>query len=298
MPNKSTKTFQQDTDRAIFDNLIKYAVAPRPICFASTIDQHGIVNLSPFSYFNFMSQNPPICVFSPLTRMRDGSDKHTLENIREVPEVVINIVNYDIVQQQSLASTEYAKGINEFEKAGLQELASIHIRPPRVAEAPIQLECKVREVINVESIPGAGNLVIAEVLCMHVQEHLLDENNQIQQADLDLVARLGGDWYCRVTKDNLFEVPKPLRKLGIGVDQLPEDIRNSPLLTGNQLALLANIEIIPTLDPSSLQQHQSLILSMNKINNEASKQEFLHKKAMQLIDEGDLTTAWQILLIR
>ncbi len=298
MPNKSTKTFQQDTDRAIFDNLIKYAVAPRPICFASTIDQHGIVNLSPFSYFNFMSQNPPICVFSPLTRMRDGSDKHTLENIREVPEVVINIVNYDIVQQQSLASTEYAKGINEFEKAGLHELASIHIRPPRVAEAPIQLECKVREVINVESIPGAGNLVIAEVLCMHVQEHLLDENNQIQQADLDLVARLGGDWYCRVTKDNLFEVPKPLRKLGIGVDQLPEDIRNSPFLTGNQLALLANIEIIPTLDPSSLQQHQSLILSMNEINNEASKQEFLHKKAMQLIDEGDLTTAWKILLIR
>lgn len=278
----NTISIDPKKDQAIFDNLIKYAVAPRPICFASTIDKDGKVNLSPFSYFNLMSHQPPICVFSPLRRMRDGSTKHTLENIQEVEEVVINIVNYDLVQQQSLASTEYAAGINEFEKAGLTPVPSLFVKPPRVAESPIQLECKVQRVIPLSELPGAGNLVLAEVVAMHVQEHLLDEHNNIQQHQLDLVARLGGDWYCRVTKENLFLVPKPLRNLGIGVDSLPEAIRFSKVLTGNHLGLLANVEIMPVLDPAVA------------LNNK--EQQNAHQYAAELLDQGKVQEAWQVLL--
>jgi len=291
------KTFDQKTHGAVFDNLIKYAVAPRPICFASTIDKEGNVNLSPFSYFNFMSQVPPLCVFSPLTRMRDGKDKHTLENIREVSEVVINIVNYDMVQQQSLASTEYPKEVNEFDKSGFTPIASKYIKPPRVAESPIQLECKVRDIITIQEAGGSGNLVLAEIVCMHVQGHLLDENNQMDQAALDLVARLGGNWYCRVTNDNLFEVPKPLRTMGIGVDQLPEHIRNSAILTGNQLGLLANIEQIPNrVESIQHDEHVTSLLAMwaddqVQLNNE------LQRHAAKLLDEGNIEEAWQILLL-
>lgn len=280
----NTISFDPKKDQAIFDNLIKYAIAPRPICFASTINKDGQVNLSPFSYFNLMSHQPPICVFSPLRRMRDGSTKHTLENILEVDEVVINIVNYDLVQQQSLASTEYTDGINEFEKAGLTPIPSTFIKPPRVAESPVQLECRVQRVIPLSELPGAGNLVLAEVLAMHVQEHLLDEKNNIQQHELDLVARLGGDWYCRVNKDNLFIVPKPLRNLGIGVDQLPEEIRLSNILTGNHLGLLANVENIPLID-------LNLVLDAPQLDKES-----IHRLAGQLLDEGELQKAWQLLL--
>lgn len=280
----TTISFDPKKDQAIFDNLIKYAIAPRPICFASTIDKDGQVNLSPFSYFNLMSHQPPVCIFSPLRRMRDGSTKHTLENILEVEEVVINIVNYDIVQQQSLASTEYANGINEFEKAGLTPIPSVYIKPPRVAESPIQLECRVQRVIPLSGLPGAGNLVLAEVLCMHVQEHLLNENNAIQQHELDLVARLGGDWYCRVTKENLFIVPKPLRNLGIGVDNLPESIRLSKILTGNHLGLLANVEAIPPLD-----HNMTLDIAFNTEEN-------MHVHVAQLLDQGEIQKAWQVLL--
>lgn len=277
-------SFDPKKDQAIFDNLIKYAIAPRPICFASTISKNGQVNLSPFSYFNLMSHQPPVCVFSPLRRMRDGSTKHTLENILEVDEVVINIVNYDLVQQQSLASTEYAEGIDEFEKAGLTPLPSTFIKPPRVAESPIQLECKVQRVIPLSDLPGAGNLVIAEVLAMHVQAHLLDDKNNIKQHELDLVARLGGDWYCRVTQDNLFIVPKPLRNLGIGVDNLPEAIRLSKVLTGNHLGLLANVEVIPSLDHTIEQDID--------YSNPAG----VHTYAAQLLNQGQLQEAWQVLL--
>lgn len=279
-----TISFDPQKDQAIFDNLIKYAIAPRPICFASTIDKDGQVNLSPFSYFNLMSHQPPICVFSPLRRMRDGSTKHTLENILEVDEVVINIVNYDLVQQQSLASTEYALGVNEFEKAGLTAVSSVYVKPPRVAESPIQLECRVQRVIPLSDLPGAGNLVLAEVVCMHVQEHLLNENNVVQQHELDLVARLGGDWYCRVTKENLFIVPKPLRNLGIGVDKLPEAIRLSKILTGNHLGLLANVEVIPSLEPN---------IESNATFNTV---EDTHIYVAELLDQGELHKAWQVLL--
>lgn len=279
-------TFTTQHDSAIIDNLIKYAIAPRPICFASTIDTEGQVNLSPFSYFNLMSHQPPICVFSPLRRMRDGSTKHTLDNILEVPEVVINLVNYAMVQQQSLASTEYAKEINEFEKSGLTALASTMVRPPRVAESPVQLECKVKQVIPLSELPGAGNLVLAEILCLHVQDAYLSSTNTIEQQDLDLVARLGGDWYCRVGKENLFEVPKPLRNLGIGVDQLPEGIRKSNILTGNQLAMLANVERIPTAE--------ELFIDDNFKETDVTK---LHQLAAAFLDEGRVLDAWRMLLI-
>lgn len=297
MQFNETKTFNQETHGSVFDSLIKYAVAPRPICFASTIDKAGNVNLSPFSYFNFMSQNPPICVFSPLTRVRDGKDKHTLENIREVPEVVINIVNYDMVQQQSLASTEYAKEINEFDKSGFTALSSELVKPPRVAESPVQLECKVREIITIQEGGGTGNLVIAEVVNMHIKSYLLDENDQMDQAALDLVARLGGDWYCRVTKENLFEVPKPLRKLGIGVDQLPEHIRNSSILTGNQLGLLANIEAIPTFENDILEDEQIHSLKSMWEQDQTQLNNELQRYAARLLDEEQIEKAWQVLLV-
>lgn len=297
MQFNETKTFNQETHGSVFDTLIKYAVAPRPICFASTIDKAGNVNLSPFSYFNFMSQNPPICVFSPLTRVRDGKDKHTLDNIREVPEVVINIVNYDMVQQQSLASTEYAKEINEFDKSGFTPIPSELIRPPRVAESPVQLECKVREIITIQEGGGTGNLVIAEVVNMHIKSYLLDENDNMDQAALDLVARLGGDWYCRITKDNLFEVPKPLRKLGIGVDQLPEHIRNSSILTGNQLGLLANIEAIPTFEESIMEDEQIHNLKSMWENDQIQLNNELQRYAAKLLDEEQIEKAWQVLLV-
>jgi flavin reductase (DIM6/NTAB) family NADH-FMN oxidoreductase RutF len=224
---------------------LQYAISPRPICFASTIDLDGNVNLSPFSFFNLFSMNPPICIFSPSRRVRDNTTKHTLENIKQVPECVINIVNYQMMQQMSLASCDYPKGTNEFIKAGFTELASVLVRPPRVAESLIQLECMVQEVITLGENAGAGNLVLALIKKIHINEEVLDANNNIDQAKLDLVARLGGDWYARITAENLFQVEKPNTKLGIGFDQLPEGIISSKLLTNNEKAQLANINILP-----------------------------------------------------
>ena len=293
-----TKTIDPDTHPQ-FDSLIKYAVAPRPICFASTVDKSGRVNLSPFSYFNFMSQRPPICVFSPLRRMRDGSTKHTLDNIREVPEVVINIVNYAMVQQQSLASTEYPKDVNEFIKSGFTPVAAELVTPPRVAESPVQLECRVHQVIELPNIPGAGNLVLAEVLRMHVHETLFDEDNGLDQARLDLVGRLGGDWYCRVTSDNLFEVAKPLRSRGIGVDQLPQQIRLSPILTGNHLGQLGNIEALPSENEVEVIRENPEIRDILNafLGDKTTLHIHLHRKAAELLDAGDIMEAWKILLL-
>ena len=220
------------------------AVTPRPIAFASTIDSAGNVNLSPFSFFNVFSANPPIMIFSPARRGRDNTTKHTYENVLQVKEVVINIVNYDIVQQMSLSSTEYGKGVNEFEKAGLTPLTSQTIKPPRVAESPVQFECRVNEVVSLGTEGGAGNLVICEVLKMHINEAVLDADGTIDPVKLDAVSRMGGNWYSRA-KQGMFEVPKPLSRLGIGFDQLPEAIRTSKLLTGNDLAMLANVEVLP-----------------------------------------------------
>jgi flavin reductase (DIM6/NTAB) family NADH-FMN oxidoreductase RutF len=225
---------------------LQYAIAPRPICFASTIDLKGNVNLSPFSFFNLFSMNPPVCIFSPSRRVRDNTTKHTLENILEVPECVINIVNYDMVQQMSLSSCDFPKDTNEFNKAGFTPLASELVRPPRVAESPIQLECIIQEVIKLGDNAGAGNLVLALIKKIHINEEVLDANKNIDQAKLDLVARLGGDWYARITEDNLFKVEKPNTKLGIGFDQLPKGIVSSSLLTKNEKAQLANTDVVPS----------------------------------------------------
>ena len=224
---------------------LQYAIAPRPICFASTIDLEGNVNLSPFSFFNLFSMNPPVCIFSPSRRVRDNTTKHTLENIKMVPECVINIVNYKMVQQISLASCDYPKGTNEFIKAGFTPLASELVKPPRVAEAPIQLECIVQEVITLGDNAGAGNLVLALIKKIHIKEEVLDANKNIDQIKLDLVARLGGDWYARITEENLFKVEKPNTKLGIGFDQLPVGIIASELLSNNEKGQLANYNILP-----------------------------------------------------
>lgn len=292
-----TKSFDPKTDPVV-ENLIKYAVAPRPICFASTQNKDGQVNLSPFSYFNLFSHNPPICVFAPLRRMRDGTTKHTLENLREVPEVVINIVNYAMVQQQSLASTEYGPGVNEFDKSGFTPIPSERIAPPRVAESPVQLECRVRELIDLGEGPGHGTLVVAEVVRMHVHDEMLDETGVLDQAKLDLVARLGGNWYARANGQSLFEVPKPLRDLGIGVDQLPASIRLSNVLTGNHLGLLANVSELPSAldaeavldDPEVREIHDAFI------GDSAARRLHLHRLAAVCLDRGDVERAWQILL--
>ncbi len=266
------------------------AIAPRPIAFASTIDKNGNPNLSPFSFFNVFSANPPILIFSPARRVRDNTTKHTLENVHEVKEVVINVVNYAIVQQMSLSSTEYAKDINEFEKAGFTMLPSDTIQPFRVAESPVQFECKVNEIISLGNEGGAGNLIICEVLKLHVSEDVLDENNSIVQEKLDLVARAGGSYYSRA-KNGFFEIPKPLTTLGVGVDQIPEEIKKSNILTGNNLGLLGNVEALP---------NQQDVNNFAKDNQKYVGLETLekHKFAQQFLEKNDVMSAWKVLLIK
>jgi flavin reductase (DIM6/NTAB) family NADH-FMN oxidoreductase RutF len=237
---------------------LQSAIAPRPICLASTIDKEGQVNLSPFSYFNLFSMNPPICIFSPSRRVRDNTTKHTLENLKEVPECVINIVNYAMVQQVSLSSCEYPKNINEFAKAGFTQIPSDLVAPPRVAESPIQLECTVAQIIALGEKAGAGNLVLAEIKKIHIAESVLNANNKIDQAKLDLVARLGGDWYARINEQNLFEVTKPNTQLGMGFDLLPKFIRDHAGLTSNEKAQLANCTPLPALFAQNADTHVNL----------------------------------------
>ncbi|MGF7231689.1 flavin reductase family protein [Arachidicoccus sp.] len=285
----------QNLSPAQMQNYLQYAIAPRPICFASTIDKDGIINLSPFSFFNMFSTNPPLCVFSPARRVRDNTTKHTLENILEVKECVINIVNFQMVQQTSLASTEYAKGVNEFEKAGFTMLKSDLIKPPRVAEAPVQLECVINDVITLGENAGAGNLILAEIKRIHIREEILDEEGKIDQAKIDLVARLGGDWYCRVTKDNLFKVPKPLRTLGIGIDVLPPSVRHSKILTGNDLGMLGNIEHLPEAeDLVQVRLFPEVKIILEKNENIA---EDLHNLAHKLLEQGKVLDAWKVLML-
>ncbi|MFD2584521.1 flavin reductase family protein [Pedobacter vanadiisoli] len=280
-------------------NYLQYAIAPRPICFASTVDAEGNINLSPFSFFNMFSTNPPVCVFSPARRVRDNTTKHTLENVHQVKECVINIVNYDMVQQMSLASTEYAKGVNEFEKAGFTMLKSELVQPPRVAEAPVQLECVVNDVIALGDNHGAGNLVLAEIKLIHINEEILDENGKIDQHKIDLVARLGGDWYCRVTKDNLFKVAKPLAKLGIGVDRLPQSVRFSKVLTGNDLGMLGNVEQIPSdeeIDLVSINPEVKEVLDAT-IGDSTNRERELHELAKKFLNKGEVEFALKIVLL-
>jgi flavin reductase (DIM6/NTAB) family NADH-FMN oxidoreductase RutF len=268
------------------------AVAPRPIAFASTIDKDGHPNLSPFSFFNVFSANPPILIFSPSRRVRDNSIKHTLENVEAVREVVINVVNYDIVQQASLSSTDYAKGVNEFEKAGLTMLKSDIVRPFRVAESPIQFECKVNDIIKLGTEGGAGNLIICEVVKFHIAQEVLDENNAIIQEKLDLVARAGGNYYNRAKK-GFFEIPKPSQRLGIGVDAMPEHVRNSMVLTGNDLGMLGNIEKLPT--DHEIDQFLKNVSERYPNFTMMSHRE-KHKIARNYLSYGDIESAWKLLL--
>ena len=265
------------------------AVVPRPIALASTVDQEGHVNLSPFCYFNVFSTNPPVMIFSPSRRGRDSTTKHTYENVRAVPEVVINIVNYRIVEQVSLASCEFPRGINEFVKAGLTEVPSTLVRPPRVAESPVSFECKVREVIPMGEGPSAGNLVMCEILLMHVDDTVLDASGRVDPFKLDAVARMGADYYLRAQGQNIFIVPKPNDKLGMGFDQLPESIRRSPVLTGNDLAKLANFERIPEPDGKTDATDEVQSAVMAGITT-------VHKLAKLSLERGDVGKAWQILL--
>ena len=276
-------------------NYLQHAIAPRPICFASTIDKAGKVNLSPFSFFNLFSSNPPVVIFSPARRVRDNTTKHTLQNVEEVAEVVINIVDYDMVQQTSLASCEFPKETNEFIKAGFTEEKATMVAPPMVKESKIKLECKVIEVKPLGTEGGAGNLVICEVLCLHIDESILDENNKIDQLKLNLVARLGGDWYCKVDQSNLFKVAKPNIQLGIGIDALPESIRKSTVLSGNNLGQLANVHEMPFIDPAFNDDTLKNIIQYYSINPEELDME-LHRYAKKLLDTGKLQEAWQVLL--
>ncbi len=275
---------------------LQHAIAPRPICFASTIDKQGNVNLSPFSFFNLFSTNPPIVIFSPARRGRDNTTKHTLENVLEVPECVINIVDYSMVQQMSLSSCEYPKGTDEFTKAGFTKEAATKVAPPMVKEAKIKLECKINEVKSLGEEGGAGQLVIAEVLCMHIDDSILNEaGNMIDQTKLELVARLGGDWYCRVSTDNLFKVAKPNTALGIGIDALPDSIKSSSFLTGNHLGQLANVHELPSIDPAFSDDRLKNIIQYYGLTPNEMEQE-LHKYAVELLNQEKVQEAWQILL--
>jgi flavin reductase (DIM6/NTAB) family NADH-FMN oxidoreductase RutF len=274
---------------------LQHVIAPRPICFASTINQAGEINLSPFSFFNLFSSNPPVVIFSPARRIRDNSTKHSLQNVQEIPEVVINIVTYDMVQQTSLASCEYPKGTNEFIKAGFTMEPATQVRPPMVKESKVKLECRVMEIKPLGTEGGAGNLVICEVLVMHLQDDLLDENRKMDQRKLQHVARLGADWYCVVNESNLFRVQKPNTELGIGVDALPPTIRNSKILTGNDLGKLANVQELPVISPSYDDPDLKQIIQYYSINPEELERE-LHSYARKLLDAGKVLEAWQVLL--
>ena len=275
------------------------AIAPRPIAFASTVDKDGTPNLSPYSFFNAFGSKPPTLIFSPARRVRDNTIKHTLENVYETMEVVINVVNYDMVQQMSLSSCEYPKGVSEFEKAGFTPIASQLVKPFRVKESPVQFECKVKQVIETGNEGGAGNLIICEILLMHVSEAVMDENGRIDQHKIDLVARCGYDWYCRASGPALFEVAKPNQKLGIGLDNIPEDIRLSEVLSGNDLGQLGNLEAIPAYEEvqafATMPEIQRLLESLEE--NPGTRKLALHLAAKELIKAGKVADAWKLLLL-
>jgi flavin reductase (DIM6/NTAB) family NADH-FMN oxidoreductase RutF len=273
---------------------LQSAVAPRPIAFASTIDANGNPNLSPFSFFNVFSANPPILVFSPARRVRNNTIKHTLENCEATKEVVINVVNFDMVQQVSLASTEYPEGINEFEKAGFTMVSSDMVKPFRVKESPVQFECKVNEIISLGNQGGAGNLIICEVFKIHINELVLDGNNKIDQSKIDLVSRLGGNWYSR-SNQGLFEVEKPLTTLGIGVDMIPEFVKDSPVFDGNDLGKLGNVEALPTQEEITIFVQQNFAIKAVLSSDDEHK---VHQKAKEYLNNNEVLSAWKVLLAK
>lgn len=273
------------------------AIGPRPIAFASTIDGNGVPNLAPFSFFNVFSANPPIMVFSPARSGRTNTTKDTYNNVKNHPECVINVVTHDIVHQMSLASSPYSPGIDEFEKAGFTKLESEVVKPFRVAESPVQFECKVNEVIELGQEGGAGNLVIAEVVKIHINENVLDEDGKIDQRKIDLVARMGGNWYCHAAGDALFEISKPITTCGIGFDQIPEDILGSSILSGNDLGQLANVEKLP--DETAVNEFKLVELSdifVSLEDNQPELERELHELAKKLLADNKIEEAWKALL--
>lgn len=268
------------------------AVGPRPIALASTLDSQGRPNLSPFSFFNMFSTNPPILIFSPARRGRDNTVKHTFNNAKATKEVVINVVNFDIVQQVSLSSSEYAEGVNEFEKAGLSMLKSEVVKPFRVKESPVQFECRIKQITELGDEGGAGNLVTCEVLKMHINEDVLDESGFIDQHKIDLVGRMGGNWYSRAAP-GMFEVPKPLSTPGMGIDSIPEEIRKSTILTGNDLGRLGNFEKVP-----SEEEIGRFIEDEPEIYAVLENREQVHQRAKEYLEKEEPAKAWKILLAK
>ena len=273
------------------------AVGPRPICFASTIDENGISNLAPFSFFNVFSSNPPIAVFSPAKSGRTGKNKDTFNNVNQIKEVVINLVDYKMVEQMSLASSPYSPEINEFIKSGLTPIPSDLIRPFRVKESPVQMECEVVEIKELGQEGGAGNLIICKILKMHISEHLLNDKQMIDQEKIDLVARMGGDWYCRTDKNSMFEITKPITTKGIGFDNIPVDILNSKFLSGNDLGKLGSIDQLP--DETEVNEFKLTTLSEIHIELEdqpTALENKLHEKAKEFLVNNELEAAWKTLL--
>lgn len=273
----------KDVSVPVIHHYLQGAVAPRPIAFASTVDKDGNVNLSPFSFFNLFGTKPPTLIFSPNRRVRDATNKHTLENVQEVDEVVINMVDYTMVEQMSLASCEYPKGTNEFVKAGFTEVPSQLVKPPRVGESKAVFECKVKQIISLGEEGGAANLIICEVILAHFSEDILDENGRIDQRKTDWVARMGGDWYARASGNALFEIPKPSTQRGIGVDSIPDFIKTNPLFTGNELGRLGNIEKLPEVE------------EIERFKNENLEEDFI-QLAKKMLFEGKVKDAWLALL--
>ncbi|MCE3225832.1 MAG: flavin reductase [Bacteroidetes bacterium] len=271
----------------VLQKYLQNAVAPRPICFASTISLNGEPNLAPFSFFNIFSSNPPIAVFSPAYSGRTGAPKDTLLNVKEVPECVINVVNYNMVQQTSLSSSPFPKGVNEFVKAGFTPIASDIVKPFRVKESPVQFECKVIEVKELGKSGGAGNLVICEIIRIHISDSVLNENKQIDTRKIDLVARMGDNWYCRANGDALFEVEKPITTIGIGIDNIPAGIRNSNVLTGNNLGLLGSVEQLPT--EEEIKEFKKNLKNFSSVDEQ-------HKYAQTLLETNKVKDAWMVLL--
>ncbi|MBA9072963.1 flavin reductase (DIM6/NTAB) family NADH-FMN oxidoreductase RutF [Flavobacterium gossypii] len=282
----------KEISTAKLQGYLQGSVGPRPIAFASTVDRNGNPNLSPFSFFNLFSANPPILVFSPSRRVRDNTIKHTLINAEATREVVINVVNFDMVQQASLSSTEYGNGVNEFLKAGFTPIPSDLVKPFRVKESPVQFECKIQEIISLGSEGGAGNLIICEIVKMHIDEKILDENGAVDQYKIDLISRLGGNWYSR-SNMGLFEVEKPLTTLGIGVDQIPDFIKNSPIFDGNDLGKLGNVEALPTSEEVAIFVNQNFAV---KGVLSSDDQEKVHLKAKEYLDNNEVIAAWKVLL--
>ena len=292
--NDTTTFDPQQLSTPVLHGYLLAAVGPRPIALASTIDNQGRINLSPFSFFNVFSANPPVMIFSPARRGKDNTTKDTYENVLEIPEVVINVVNHSMVEQVSLASSEFPKEINEFQKAGLTEVASEKVRPPRVGESPVSFECTVQEVITLGAEGGAGNLIISEVKLLHIHSQYLDTQEKLDTTKLDLVGRMGGSWYTRASGNSLFQVEKPARSLGIGIDQLTESIRNSTVLSGNNLARLGSMPNLP--DNQEIQDWKTKPGNM-ELYDKPNAMEQLHMTAKQMIEKDQIQQALLILMV-